>query len=430
VVTVVTGRFGPVALAPGVTLMHVWSLMLASFVFIGFLTFVNIGQAYVLNEHLGIPPQKQGRISGSLAAWSEVVVLALIGGYGVVADRIGRRPIMVWALLAMAASYVLYPMVDSVSGLFVARTIYAVGIAAGIGMLATIINDYPQEISRGRLIAITGIANGLGVVFANLALGRLPEMFVENGFDSIVAGRYAHWVVAALLLPCAVVLARGLKPGTPARREARPPVRELIHAGIREGRHPRVALAYFSAFVSRSDFVVIGTFTVLWATVAGVGQGLSTADAVQRGSLLLVVVNGAAFLWMPVMGWLIDRLNRVTALAIGSVMAACAFLAMGPVDDPLDPAVLPLWALLGVGQVSCFFASQALIGQEARAEARGSIIGTFGLCGAAGILLTTFVGGRLFDDWMPAGPYVLIGVANATVVVVALRVRRSATDVP
>lgn len=417
------GRFGPVQLAPGVTTGHAWALMLASFVVIGFLTFVNIGQAYVLTVNLGVPPERQGAISGSLAAWSEVIVLALIGAYGVLSDRIGRRPIVVFGILVMAASYVAYPLATSEFQLYISRTLYAVGIAAGIGMLATIINDYPMDTHRGKLIAVTGVANGLGAVFVNAALGPLPNLIEQQGYDAVTAGRYAHWLVAAMLVPCALYLARGLKGGTPARPEERLAVTELMRVGFREARRPRVALAYFSAFVSRSDFVVIGTFTILWATIAGVEQGMTAAEAVKKGTLLIVVANGTAFLWMPVMGWLIDKLDRTTALAVGSVLAAIGFVAVGMVRDPLSTEVMPLFGLMGVGQVSCFFASQALIGQEARAEARGSIIGVFGLCGAAGILVATFIGGRLFDGWMPSAPYLLLGLANAAVVLAAVTVR-------
>ncbi len=415
--------FGPVLLAPGISRSNAATLLLASFVSIGFLSFVNIGQAYVLNANLGIPGNQQGGISGYLAAFSEFVVLCLIGGFGVLSDRIGRRPIVVAGVLIMAVSYVLYPLAGAEWHLYLARGIYAIGIAAMIGMMGTLIQDYPDELSRGRMMALTGIFNGTGVVFVNAVFGRSADLLVARGVDDVAAGRYAHWLVALVLVPCALVMLRGLKGGTMVRHDERPPVRELVVGGLLAARNPRIALAYLSSFVSRSDFVIIGTFTVLWATVAGVANGLTPADAVKRGAVLIALANGAALLWMPVMGTLIDRINRTTALAIGAALAAIAFTAMGFVDDPLSREAMPWFALLGVGQVSCFFASQALIGQEADVRQRGSVIGMFGICGAAGILMASSVGGQLFDAWMPAAPYVLVGIANAVVCVAALLVR-------
>ena len=87
--------FGPVLLAPGISRGNVWTLLWACFVIIGFLSFVNIGQAYVINANLGILADQQGGISGYLAASSELIVLAMIGVFGVYSDRIGRRPILV-----------------------------------------------------------------------------------------------------------------------------------------------------------------------------------------------------------------------------------------------------------------------------------------------------------------------------------------------
>ena len=93
------------------------------------------------------------------------------------------------------------------------------------------------------------------------------------------------------------------------------------------------------------------------------------------------------------------------------------------VENPLEPAAIPFIVLLGIGQVSCFSCAQALIGQEAPVKERGAVLGTFGLFGAAGIMIAMAVGGWLFDNWLHAGPFVLVGLANTVIVVFALLVR-------
>ena len=90
------------------------------------------------------------------------------------------------------------------------------------------------------------------------------------------------------------------------------------------------------------------------------------------------------------------------------------------IDNPLDSNAYFFFPILGIAQVSCFFASQALDGQEAPMIERGSVLGVFGLCGAFGILLWTVIGGRLFDQWIPAGPFVLAGIGNLLVFVFAV----------
>jgi MFS family permease len=120
---------------------------------------------------------------------------------------------------------------------------------------------------------------------------------------------------------------------------------------------------------------------------------------------------------------IIDRFNRVTAMAIGAGLGAIGFTSMGLVEDPLATSAIPFIVLLGIGQVSCFSCAQALIGQEAPVKERGAVLGTFGLFGAVGIIIATGVGGWLFDHWIHAGPFVLVGLANTVIVGLALLVR-------
>ena len=56
---------------------------------------------------------------------------------------------------------------------------------------------------------------------------------------------------------------------------------------------------------------------------------------------------------------------------------------------------------------------------------RGAVIGAFSVAGALGILLTSGVGGTLFDAIDPRAPFVLLGVMNLLVMASALYVRRN-----
>ena len=41
-------------------------------------------------------------------------------------------------------------------------------------------------------------------------------------------------------------------------------------------------MAYFAAFVARSDLVILGTFVVLWGVASGVDAGLETSEATRK----------------------------------------------------------------------------------------------------------------------------------------------------
>ena len=52
------------------------------------------------------------------------------------------------------------------------------------------------------------------------------------------------------------------------------------------------------------------------------------------------------------------------------------------------------------------------------------MIGLFNFCGSVGTLTIVFVGGFLFDAWMPGAPFVMVGVINLLVMVGAIVIRR------
>lgn len=175
------------------------------------MTFVSIGQAYILNENLKIPVSKQGTISGNLVFWTEIVTLLLFVPIGALMDRIGRKQVFAGGFLLLALSYGLYPTASSVAELTLYRMIYALGIVAITGALSTILVDYPAERSRGKLIAITGFLNGLGIVVLNQFFGALPQRLTANGMSGTDAGLYTHLSIAGVALFSAVLVTFGLK---------------------------------------------------------------------------------------------------------------------------------------------------------------------------------------------------------------------------
>ena len=61
-------------------------------------TFIPQMQPYLLTEFLHIPEGQQGVVSGDLSFWGEVVIIVMVGVWGTLSDRIGRRPVMALGL--------------------------------------------------------------------------------------------------------------------------------------------------------------------------------------------------------------------------------------------------------------------------------------------------------------------------------------------
>lgn len=417
-------KFGPIWLASGVSRPNMIVYMFSAFVTIGLLTFVNTGTPLVLNSILNIPIDEQGKLSGDLIVATEIGQFIVFGIVGVLADRIGRRGLFGIGLFVMGLSYLLHPFVDSIPELFFCRVLYACGLGAAAGMLGTIVADYPQDRSRGKLVAFGGVLNGLGVICVAIFIGnQMPLVLSNMGFDAVEVTRIMHVFVFGLCTISAIVVGLGLKKGTPAKEEDRPPWRELILSGFLEGKNPRIALSYAAAFVARSDLVILGIFTVLWGTTEGVKQGLDVASAASQGAKLFATASTAALLWLFVLGSVMDRFNRVTTVIVCMSLAAIGYSSLLLVENPLAPEAIPYFILLGVGQISAFFGATTLISHEAPKLQRASVIGMFNMSGAVGILVTSVIGGRLFDIYGGAAPFALVGLFNACVFLMAIFVR-------
>ena len=413
-------------LVEGVTKTNFFSICYGALTTIGLLTFISYATNYVLIENLAYERDQIGTIVGNLQVVAEIALLCVFLPIGLLADKIGRRPVYSFGMFAMGLSYFLYPLATGIGELTLYRVIYAIGMGCATGMLGTVTADYPQNHTRGKMIAVTGILNATGVIFVSLVFARMPKNFADMGFDQITAGKYAMWVVAGTCLITSIVVAFGLKKGTPTEEQKKIPYKEQIKAGLAEGKNPRIMLAYAAAFVARSDLVILGTFLILWGVTAGVDAGMSTSEATSVARLLFVTSAMSALIASPIIGYLIDKFDRIVAVSFCMAIAACGYLSMFFVDNVLDPVYRPLFILLGVGQQCAFFAATTLLGQEAPTMKRGAVVGVFNLAGALGILISTGVGGRIFDSIGPSAPFIFIGVCNIFVCIFAIYVNKIA----
>ena len=419
-------KFGFLQLAEGISKKNCFGLFIASFTVIGLLTFISTSTAFVLVEVLNVPESERGRITGDLVFLTEITQILLFSAAGIVADRIGRKPVITFGIIGMGIGYVLYPYAGDVVELSVYRIVYAIGLALSTGMLGTIVADYPREDSRGRMVAVAGMLNGVGVILVALGLGNLPNVFVNAGYTPLDAGRLTHWIILGICVVSGILYAIFLKGGTPKAKGDQPDFIALAKAGFLEGKNPRIALAYASAFVARADLVILGTFLVLWAFNAANAAGIDSAAATSRANIIFATTQTAALIWIPVCGYFLDRFNRVSGLAFCMFMATLGYGCMGLVDDILAPSATPFLILLGFGQISAFFGATTLIGQEAPTAERGAVVGMFNMVGAIGILVCSAVGGRLFDSIDPSAPFVLIGLLNFGLLIASIIVRRMA----
>ncbi len=416
-------HLGPLKFAEGITRINVSTFFLASFICIAMLAGMNFLQSYVLTEQLNIPRGQQGQVAGMLTFWTELVAIALVIPFGILSDRIGRRPVLIFGIVTVGIGYGLYPFASSIGELMVYRLIYAVGASSCSSLVAIIANDYPQETSRGKMIGAGNVMNSLGTIFMAGVLAQMPAFLIGQGVDSVLAGQIMFLTAAGLCFAAALAFRFGLKEGTPISVKDRLPFKELIRRGLMSGKNPRIAISYAVSFTARGDLVVKAVFLSLWIVQLGREQGLSREESLAAAGLLYVIMQFSGLIWHIIFGFILDRINRVTGLVIAMAFASVGYLSMGIITSPLDYRMLPAFIILALGSSSAMQSSMSLVGQEAPKAERGAIIGTLGMFGAIGILISVSVGGYLFDVWAPYGPFVFVGAIQVVLLILTIVVR-------
>ncbi|MBT6088089.1 MAG: MFS transporter [Rhodospirillaceae bacterium] len=411
---------------PGYTKTNVAMLLYATSASLAMLTLVNFIQPYLLEEVFKIPRAQQGSLTGNLAALQEVVVICLMGLVGALSDRTGRRILFAAGFVVLGLGYFIYPFADSVLQLYLFRIIVAVGAAMVPVMLSACLVDIIQETTRGKWLGTTSIFNGIGVLFMGAVLGQMPARFEDMGYSGVEAGQYTFWIATAMCLMTAVLLHFGLKGGPPPEVKDRPSVLKNLGRGLSEARrNPRIALAYASAFIARGDLVVVGTFFSLWFVQAGVDNDMTAGQAMKQAGGLFALIQISAMCWAFIMGLICDRVNRTTAVAIAFAIASVGYITLGSIGDPFAVGSIITLAcvMTGMGETATVVASGALLGQEAPPHYRGAVVGVFNKSGAIGIMLATIIGGQLVNIIGPNAPFLMMGVCNAVILVLALSVR-------
>lgn len=425
-------------LVAGVEPRNLKTFYAAAFATIMLAVLINALQPYLLTTVLDLPVRDHGKVSGQAGFVSEIVLVLLVGAFGVLSDKLGRRVVYALGFFIVAIGFLITPFSRSLPVLFLTRGVYAVGIAAATAMLATIAADYVENEDRGKANAIMGVMNGLGAVAAAIGLAKLPRAFVALGQDGVTASWSTYAVAALLALLTGALMLFGLKRGlsTHASSEGHDlPLAVMAREGLAAARKDLgIALSYAAAFVARADLAVAGVYIPLWLSKhhanlipSGLTEAehlaavdLAAATGVAAGGKLIAIIGGAGLMFAPVIGILCDRINRVRALALGLGLNVIGYGLTHFVDDPTGK-FLPIAAVvIGFGQVGAVISSQVLIQELAPPARRGAVIGAFGTFGALGIMFTLLLGGLLFDAWREAGPFLMLAAMNVVVVIAAL----------
>ncbi|OQR95676.1 hypothetical protein ACHHYP_00059 [Achlya hypogyna] len=432
-----------IAVKENVTVLNFIGFVLASGFAICMYVFLNSTQGFVLGSVLHVPTAKLGDITGNLTFFDQCISLIMVYVWGVSSDRIGRNYIYGAGFGFMGIALILYPYATSVNtDLVFYRFIFALGTAGTSCMLTAVLADYSADSGRGKLSGLVGLMSGLGAIFAVFVFMPIPAK-TRGSVDGL---KYAFGLVGGISIAFGVLLVGALwpkkvtneallSPTHEGLEEAKlavvantekPSFRTCAKAGFLAARDPKILLAYIGSFLARGDTIIITTYLPLWIYKYYIDNGLCqltdpTSPRVRSvcrqafitGAMTSGVVQVAALVSAPVFGFLLDRIYRPFIVLLAAAIGFLGYFWMFVSPDPTAGSMLYIGAIVGVGEMGMIVSSLSLVTSRAvPADLRGSISGAYSLSGSVGILITSKLGGYLFDKWISTAPFFIMAVGN------------------
>ncbi|MFM0099681.1 MFS transporter [Paraburkholderia nemoris] len=359
-----------------------------------------------------VAPSVIGEWHVSKAALGPVFSASLFGmllgalGLSVLADRIGRRPVLIGATFFFALSMLATPFVETIPALIALRFITGLGLGCIMPNAMALVGEFSTPAHRVKRMMLVSCGFTLGA-----ALGG----FISAALIPAYGWRAVFWVGGAvpLLLAFAMLAAlpeslqflvlkgrsdRALRwlakfnPALPIDVNTRIVVREKGNGGapvaelFRSGRGPVTLILWAISFMNLIDLYFLSN----WLPTVMRDAGYSPSTAVIVGTVL----QTGGVVGTLLLGWFIERFGFVRALFVCFAGAALAVGTIGTVAHALPWLLLVVFAG-GFCVVGGQPAVNALAGHFYPTTLRSTGIGWSLGIGRIGSVIGPLVGGQL-----------------------------------
>ena len=392
--------------------------------------------APALREAWNVPPELFGPLFGAGLLGTLVGSIAL----GSLADRFGRKPMLMLSTLLFGAMTLACATAESIEQLGFYRFIAGLGLGGAIPNVLAIISEYSPKSIRSTAIVVTFAGFPIGAVLGGMASARLIPAF---GWESVfvVGGVLPIVMVLAIALwvpESARYLAtrpdrrskldrilRRVNPALgdaelaairmPAPRNGGIPVRSLFAPG----RAAWTMLLWGVTFTT----LLLGYFLVNWTPLLLVDVGLDHHQAIMG----VVALNLGGILGGFVIGRISDWRGPFTALATAFLVGALFVAAVGLMIESTAGVLLGLIFVVGCSVFGAQLNLSALSANYYPIYMRSTGIGWSMGIGRFGSVVGPTVGGALIAFGLARGQMFLSAaipaiIAGLLVIVMSFKV--------
>jgi MFS transporter, DHA1 family, tetracycline resistance protein len=338
--------------------------------------------------------------------------------WGRVSDRVGRRPVLVWSVLATMVGMTCVGLglvfAQSIGWLFLARA--GSGIAtANIGTASAYIADVTKPEDRARGMGMIGMAFGLGFIFGPAVGGALAGIPIHGRLGAVPC-----FIAAGLSVVNLAWVYFGLPESLPPERRTSQH-RSLAPLSFAAAREAFARPGIPEAVVV--NFVLVLSFTVLDQTFRFFTADNFALSALDTGIVFCFIGVVAAGVQGGLIRPLAKRFDEPVLIRSGTVIQAVGFVLLA-----LSPALgrVALYAaggVLAVGNGLTQPSVAAYVSKRADPAAQGGTLGTNQSAASLARVFGPMLGGWLYGTLGSRSPYFAgaAGMVVATLVALALR---------
>lgn len=343
-------------------------------------SFVFVFLTIYVSEQLGFGVAYAANCFGVFGLGS--IVSSLAGGQ--LADRIGRKPVMVVALFGGAAALFLLGVVRDRWGFLGLIFVFSLAIEMYRPAASAMVGDLVNATERPLAFGLMYIAFNLGFAFAAPVGGILAQFSFKLLFWGDALTTAAYGLIIVLFI-----------------KETHP---RLTDATRRETQDQHIGLANAVEHILRNRIfllVMLATFLtslVFMQAFSTLPIHLNQLGFSKRDIGLLLSTNGILIvLFQLPVTHVLNRFERVGVILVGELLLALGFgLTTFAVTGPMFLVTISVWTM---GEVFQAAFKQSLVADLAPLQMRGRYMGAYSLCHAVGLSIGAPLGGRVLDQW-------------------------------
>ena len=314
---------------------------------------------------------------------------------GILADRIGRRRVVVAALVVSPVAIAIYAFADSLPLFLLARIIHGASGGVLAAALFALLGDAAPVGERGRTLGRAGALIGIAAVFGPASAALVSNLF---GINAVFLG-----VAAVIAVGLAVVL-----PFLPETLVITPATRPTVGAWRRILSEPRVRVALLAIFGLE---VAVGTVTgfIKDGLIQRALDEGRTQEAALRyaagasGGLFTIFGIIAIALMLSRISTRVDKRGPfgISLVGLAALLGALTLLAISPTLT-IDLVAMVLY---GIGYGLIFPAAAGAIAIASAPEERGRANGAFNTAFDLGISAGPILGGLVATAVIGVTPF-------------------------